>query len=444
MSLRSFASLAALFICVGCKGYRERPPVFPENESRWAIPLHEPLTRRNPFVWAEMQGVAPADGAAPPTLTALLLVDSGSWTNCLDAAMFQRLGVELESDSSILSIDAAGRKRPWQGGVVPRMRLGGLELRDNLFALIAEHGLLGRNMLDAYPWEIDLDRGVFVVGAAPYTGADAATLSMTRRDRGHYVEVHLGDEHLLMEFDTGASFTAVDDGVAREAKFERVPLKVPKVMSQVFGKTRVEAIYAAEVAFGGVHGGKVPLVPIKMERGGALNQKVVGLFGFDAMARFRFRVEPGDVVQFRPRADLLATARARIERWPWVPRCADAPGCATAEARPDGDDLALKFTYHGAYDAPVAFLFACVDASGHVDHDLDFIRVSRARAAAGEADEVRFGPVEPADRAWLERARGRCDRVALLDVNHLRPGEPAPERPAFGYARSVLASTFDR
>jgi predicted aspartyl protease len=440
--MRGAIGLTLLVFC-GCGSSWNAPPVFPGAPGEaWKVPLHEPLTAHNPLVWVDMEGVPPAEGAPAPVVRRLMLVDSGAAVVGLDPETLGQLRVPIEVNRNVQMVDAQGERRPWRGGTVPAFRLGPLELRQVVSATSPGALLLGRNVLDERPWELDLDRGVLVVGAPEWSGPGIATLDMTRRDGEFYVEARLDHADLLLYFDTGASLTAVDADTARGEGFRRIALQHEATFTAVTGQFQVKEMYAADLSFAGLGGGVVPLTPLpEFHVGGALNQKVVGLLGYTAMARFRMRVEPGSAVQFRARGDVLATARERIERWPWVPSCAERPGCVEVDGHDQDGKLEISLRYEKAYDQPVTFLLACVGPDGHVDHAVDFVEVTRARVEAGHEDALHVGPGKRKDEF---PAAGACPRMALLDVNPAPTLPSGPEGYAVTFARSVLAPPFKR
>lgn len=423
----------------GCRTFNwDARPDFPDvPNGRWAVPLHAPLTSANPFVWAELQGVPPSEGAPAPVLRRKLLIDSGSDVNALDAQTLAQLGVRVESRAEVQMRDAMGKIRPWKGALVPAMRTGPLEAREMVFSSFTDSNLIGRNFLDVHPWSLDLDRGLFVVGASPAPGAEVATMEMTRRDGNFYVEVSLDDRTLLLYFDTGATYAAVDRENAHRSGLKVHALGRQATLRTVHGTSRVDEIFLAELSFAGLHGGLVPVMPLRQfQVGGVLNDKVVGLLGFTAMARFNLFVEPGDEVQFQRRRDVLATARERIERWPWAPRCEEAPGCVDVTGGAEAAGGEVKLSYRGAYPDPVALLLACVDANGAVDHGLEFLEVTVAGAVAGRQDVVRF---EGASPEWRKRASGRCGHMALIDVNPPDVPPPSADQSSTRFLRSVVS-----
>ncbi len=412
---------------------------FPTDAIRWDVPLERPLTRLNPWVTVELKGTAPPGGQAP-VLRLPMIVDSGAFIGTvLSTANLKALGLEVYTNTSVQTVDAANRRRPWRGSTVPEMRLGPLVLRDVVVSQSPQLALLGQNLLGVMPWEIDLDRGRLVFGAPPMEGGVLASLDLTRRDGMYYTTAQLDGRDVLLYFDTGASTTSVDHDTCRDLGLKSVHLAEAKVYTTVSTRVTVSHNFRAMLSMGGLPGEQIEITPLLQHRGGALlNEKVVGLLGFDAMAHFRFRVNPGEQVEFAPRGDLVATVPGRLSRWSWVPDCEGHPGCVDVQTQAVDGRVQARLDFTQAYPEAASFLFGCVGPDARVDHTLGFIEVNRK--IAGPVQETLTLPPPTPDRSALYGyTPERCPVVKLLDVNPVKPDEAGPGDGRFTLVPSVLA-----
>jgi hypothetical protein len=180
------AFLWGLAAVSGCAlpAWLHQAPEFPVRESRWEIPLYEPLTGIGPNVIATVSGRAPRVGR-PPQEEVLLYVDSGSSHSALTAPTFAHLGVETSTSHFATIEDAAGVKRSWSGALVPEVRLGDrLTLEGVVASVQPRTAILGGDVLGAHGWQIDLDRGTLVLGGSPWPAAPDVAVVPIRSELG--------------------------------------------------------------------------------------------------------------------------------------------------------------------------------------------------------------------------------------------------------------------
>lgn len=436
--MRNLLPLICLTACGGAPSPMAEAE-FPPGATQWDVPLEHPLTRLNPWVTVELTGTPPPGGRAP-VLRVPMIVDSGAFIGTvLSAANLKALGLEVYTNSSVLTVDAANRRHHWRGSTVPEMRLGPLVLHDVVVSQSPKMALLGQNLLGVQPWEIDLDRGRLVFGAPPIEGPVLASLDLTRRDGMYYTTAQLDGRDVLLYFDTGASTTSIDNETCRDLGLKSVQLAEARVYTTASTRVTVSHNFRAALSFGGLPGKPIEVTPLLQYRGGALlNEKVVGLLGFDSMAHFRFRVDPGEQVTFAPRGDLVATLPGRLSRWSWVPACEGHPGCVDVQTVAVDGRVQARLDFTQAYPEAASFLFGCVGPDARVDHTLAFIELNRK--ITGPVQETLTLPQPSAEHSALYGyTPERCPTLTLLDVNPANPEEPGPGNGRFTMVPSVLS-----
>jgi predicted aspartyl protease len=419
----AWTGLVAVAVALaGCAtGIYNQTAVFPDGESRWEIPLYRPVERADtPTVWATL--TVREDGRVR-NVEAPFVVDSGAFLSAMPEDWFDALGLELQTKRRVRVRDADGRERPFRGAVVPAMQLGTLALTEAPFGASRDAALIGQAILGEHPWSIDLDRGVMVLGSQPWTSGQVSTIELSHRNDSDLAELVVDGHRVLFVFDTGAQVTSIDEETGRELGLEVVALDEPRRMRAAHGVRTIEEEFVAQtLSFGQLSTGPVSLSPLReMERGGALNQKVVGLLGMDVMSRYVFRVEPGERFQVRPRRPLLETAEARINRWSWLPSCERTPHCVEGRVSHDGGAVTIGVDVRADFGRHTEFVFACT-SGGSLLEGAPLVSVEIEDGDPEGSDDVTI-PAD-ADGANAERLRQKvseCDeRLALIDVNPIR------------------------
>jgi clan AA aspartic protease (TIGR02281 family) len=398
------------------------------------------------------------------------------------------LGLEPVMDSWYRIYGVNGRQTYWYGVRVPKLDVGELAVRD-IPCRLSDHGyLIGTNVMEHGPWELDLDRGVLEIGARPWERrSDDTEAPLETAYSDDPITVTINGHDVLMELDTGATGIMLDDETADAIGLERRKLEHPRMIATIHEVFEQDEVLVAEtVAIGDAVLENVQVHPShhEFQLGGLLNKKMVGLLGMDFLRHFRLRVEPEESIQLRPRGDLVATAPERIRRWEGqlgYPKCGH-PGCIeigfdrsgaagsedliesekrdtavgsrakasmTNEPTPTGPEeskgegdrhvapSALMVRAEAAQKR-ASYLVSCVDEGDQVSAPL-WIRLEFPKLDEGQEVRIPLSTLAKAKdgelQAWARLAKTPvCDDVAVLDMNpsfrRFREGSTVAVEPA--------------
>jgi predicted aspartyl protease len=434
---------AALGAGCALPAWTRQAPDFPAAPSSWEVPLYEPLSRPGPYVLANLSGRAPP-GGAPPREEVVLYVDSGATHSVLPALTFARLGLETSTSRLATIEDVAGIARAWSGGLIPGVELGAGLALENLVASVGERTpILGADVLAARGWQVDLDRGLLLLGAAPWSAAPGVVVVPTRRFLNHaLVDLRIAGQTVPVLIDTGAPFTVVDAAVLRRLGLREERLAHPWPLGVGEHAARIDSVFTGPVALGELALGERRIMG---HPGGFSGGR--GMLGTDVLFAHLFQVTSG-ALRLRPRAavDLIDSAPARVARWPQLPACAGAPGCIAAELIPagPGDDGVprVRVRLLAVPSRPFKYLFGCTAADGRLRRAPLWVEVAVRRPAPNVDLQAPFGRETPPAFRQLW-ARG-CARLALLDANPMA-GDRWPAAAAAGAAAEarVVMDTRD-
>lgn len=384
----------------------------PASRQVFTVPLVEPLTAPRAFALAELR-------AGNRTAAMLLVVDTGGVRSALPRSVIERLGLDISEAPQIRMRGVSQARRSWRGAVVPRVLLGDLELANAPFWVVDEErdtGVLGYEVLAQRPVRIDRDRGVLVIGAPPMTRPDPGDVVIESRDKA-IVEAEIDGERVLLELDTGAD-SMLDIDTAREMGLREVSFPGARQVRGLTGSYVVTGAFEAERLRVGLHaraGCRMAPLPAFQE-GGLFNRKVVGLLGMNFLTHYVVRLDAGAMrVRLEKRRDPLEGVAERVGRWPWAPRCADAPGCVRAEIRPSGALARVRVEALADYSRPTRFLLAVpADRNGATAPPMITV-IARDGLRAGAAIEVGISVARAPGAAPL--ASVSAGPLALVDVN---------------------------
>ncbi len=350
-------------------------------------------------------------------------LDSGATVSVLRERLGRELGSRLREESRVALVDPLGEARDYRRVVVPELRVGGFTWRQVHAVIAGNDNLIGHDLLSQSPWEVDLDRGLLILDAAPWpagtaqaelpvqrigAGADPARPEWSRHDQ---VVVRLNGHDVPMTVDSGAALSAVPARVARALGLPRAP-GAAKPFGTAGGRASGELV-TAELSLGGLSAGERPLLVLPDVRSGGFRPD--GLLGLDILRLFRFRVDSGRTLSLRRRGERIETAPSRIARWRWVPRC-DRPGCADARIEGQGAAAAVVMTVSVPYpDQPTSFLWTCAARAAEPARLAVAVFVPRP----APAQPIRLAP-RGADPDWA-RAFAPCGSLALVDVGLAGP-----------------------
>jgi predicted aspartyl protease len=400
-----------------------------EGEPHWKIPLLTPLERRSAYVLAELEGAPDADGK-PRRRTISVLVDTGARTN-IPPRVIQDLGLEVVKSKRRKGGDAHGFTAFLEESAVPQIRLGDLVLTDVPVLATSTIALVGADILFRYPIEIDFDRGMLTIGAGawPRTASIAAVPIEARYTGQSTIHLSLDGTEVLFFLDSGADTTSIDFKAADALGIVRKKLDKKMIRRGLYSEINIAEVYPIErVQAGGHDFGPAELVPLpKFRRGGALNEKVIGLLGMDLLGCARFRIDYDQhLVELAPRGLAQAHLRERVSRWPWAAPCGDG-GCLAVSLEPKDGAVALQVRELRAIPVPASYTFSCASAGGAVDPRLPFVSVNLGPLAEGQSLGLtttnRNRP--PVGRLLDALANPeRCPSLTLVDVNPIQEGAP--------------------
>jgi hypothetical protein len=320
---------------------------------------------------------------------------------------------------------------------VPRLVLGDLVAFDAEVAVVPDvpalndGGVIGQSLLSHFTWEIDWDRGLVTLGAAPWPrGGGTVEVPL------HHMEVGM-DEALVevdgtpipMLLDTGLFASSISNELARKLHLPKRPADAALAEHRpvgLAGDIGANGIYAGDLRMGSVVLRAHPFV--------AVDRTFPAILGRDVLSQFNMQVIPGQRLLLRPRGDPRATARARIARWPGFGACA-SPGCATAEILPLGDATIIYVRFESAVGGPFWFVLGCAGSSGTGERLLTqserafldsapsthyfTINITASQAGLRGFDASSFG------RDWFAPGRGGCRELTVVDVVPLPSPPPA-------------------
>ena len=364
--------------------------------------------------------VAPA--SAPPEAQPVIEtfhLDSGATVSVLRERLGRELGARLKEAPRVALVDPLGGTRDFRRVIVPEVRVGSFAWLQVHAVIAGIDNLIGHDLLSQLPWEVDLDRGLLILDAAPWAagvaqmelpvqrigaGADPARPAWSRHDR---VVVRLNGREVPMAIDTGATLSALPARLADSLEFAAHAgcehtvwhgRRRARVRRDGHGRARVRRLCR----------GVRPLLLLP-------NDGPEGLLGLDVLRLFRFRVDSGRTLSLRRRGDRIETASQRIARWSWVPRCdgQDAPPRAS-RARVPRQPLSCRSALPYP-DRPTSFLWSC---AAHAS-DPARLAVAVFVPRPTPAEPIRLAP-RGADPDWA-RAFAPCGALALVDVGPAGP-----------------------
>lgn len=409
---------SAFVLVFGCAPWRQ-PAEFPRENRAWTVPLVSPLSTNAVRVMLDY----PFDSASMPART--FVIDSGAEQSMMTREHAQLLNLPVSSSPFVRVVDANNERGPWQGVVVPELRLGELELRDVTFALSGEFQLLGGNILNEREWSVDFDEGTLTFGASRSSEAPVATFELHRFDAsfgsGDYVEVRIHGERALLLFDTGAMRTTVTREMAELAGIDTRGAKESTIVRSAHSIRQAHAFGEVAVSVGTSRPRAIEVLEHHSDWRLRNGERLVGLLGMDFLSTYNFRVVPHQRVELYARRRMDVTAADRIERWSWVPEC-EVTGCVRAgvvAVHERSIDVALQFSQR--YDRAARFAFACATDSGEIMQDAPLVEVTLRSESVSEDRIIQVsGYADPADRVQVG-ALSECKALRLVDVN------PAPQ-----------------
>ncbi len=408
-----FRWLTAALALAGCAPAALPEPELPNGgDGNWSVALYRPLELSQPHIVATLggEGGSQAEG--------VLLVDSGAAHSAFSKGLLQRIGVKLSRDGGRTITDIANNRRQWEGGVVPRVRLGDSFTLTHLEAAVASNApLLGANVLSRIPWELDLDTGVLVLGGELWEldsqttriGLDPVGLSRARTGAWWTLPVSVADRRLTILLDTGAAYSIADEQALAAVDLPKRRLSSPVVLVPGGQSYALTHFYDAQFRLG--------TLPVGVRRIGVhprfTHPASVGVVGTDVLSQFRFRVS-GRELWVRPRDALLESTAKRIARWSDAPHCSEHVGCVSAQIPPGVDpavEAAVELQFYADYHRPTSFTFTCGSQNVRA---ATWFRATVAQAEAGQARRLSV-PKE------LRSTLRRCSEPRLLDVNPWYP-----------------------
>ena len=408
--------VAGLLACAGAAACAAAalpsfPPPVLDGDRRAVLPLGDPFTLDMLVVGAEVRG---GTGAM---FQEGFIVDSGATMSVIREPLVGRLGLASREIARARTVDPLGRTRNLRSLTVPELRFGRLVVRDLHAATVGSDNILGDDVLNQVPWEVDLDRATLILDAPPWSPQAALARIPIRRAGievadnvaaapGTKLTVSLNGHEVALTLDTGAARSALPAALVKELGL--TASAAPVYVGTMQTLRAATSVVEADLTLGSVRLGKRPFLVLE---GAARDWGVLGL---DVLRRYVFRVEPGRWLELRPREDVRATAAARMARWPWAPRCPPT-GCAVAHVEGSGDAAAVVMTLLADYPArPTSFLWGCAAAPPEARDPPLVISVYLPSGAAGQT--VRLVPLM-APPNWAAALPAGCDRLALLDVN---------------------------
>ena len=191
-SLLSILLHLSLILCTtGCQDYIFRQESLHSLSEQTAnTPLLHPLTRGNPYVRGTLSHTG-RKSSTKKSMDLTFLVDTGA-SNILPRGFFDTLNAKQKVAESLYSVDANGTRTNWSGGIIDHIKLGDAVFKNNVFG-VAEHKIIGRNILNTVPWSLDLDRGVITwnVKLNPSPKDDQASLDLIKRDHQYLSLIHI-------------------------------------------------------------------------------------------------------------------------------------------------------------------------------------------------------------------------------------------------------------
>ncbi len=411
----SIAVTAALAFALGGCSVMAKKATLSSDEQAWRLPLHRPLTSKNPWLWGQF--LSEHEAREWP-----IMVDSGAFHSALPYTFVDALKLRRRRGTDM--VDARGRRKKVKGVFVPSVVFGDFEMRRVPFLDDVSLPLLGSEVLSRRPWRVDREEGVLIFGAKPWPESEVEGEARIGTGLGHqyYVDVEVGEHEFPLAFDTGASTCTLRKEDSLEAAMRAVPLERERELITIFGKTIVREKFVAEKAkMGSMIFSEFETLPLENSRPMANVEfiETKGLLGWQVLGRYSIWVDLGDRVQFKKRSPLVETAPNRIGRWNWVPACESA-GCIEFVSHP-GDSArpnAIEFTVSSAYPRDYAALATCLDEDGRIISGPVTMEVI---VPAGFVGTHSFSPESPSqlERYWAGLAAS-CPQVALLDINPVR------------------------
>jgi predicted aspartyl protease len=408
--------VAGLLACAGAAACATPLPSVPPpvlaGDRRVVLPLGDPFTLDALVVGAEVRG---ATGA---TFQEGFIVDCGATMSVIREPLVGRLGLTPREIAQARTVDPLGRTRNLRSLIVSELRFGRLVVRDLHAATVGSDNILGDDVLNQTPWEVDLDHATLTLDAPAWSPQAALARIPIRRSgievadniavaSGTKLTVSLNGHEVALTLDTGAARSALPAALVKELGLPANAAK-PVYVGTMQTLRAAASVVEADLALGSVRLGKQTFLVLD---GVARDWGVLGL---DVLRHYVFRIEPGRWLELRPRVDVRVTAAARMARWPWAPRC-PPNGCAVAHVEGSGDDAAIVMTLLADYPArPTSFLWGCAGARTAASGPPLVISVYLPSGAAGQT--VRLVP-RMAPPSWATALSAGCDALALLDVN---------------------------
>ena len=213
------------------------------GDKTYTASLLYPLTSSRPYVTATVTHTNEKTKRTK-SLDIRFLIDTGAGT-IMPKGFFETLGATLEDFEQFKVRDAAGNTRSRSGGLIDRLQIGELTLRD-ISMSAAPPKIIGRQVLNALPWTIDLDRGVIIWNdkqGAKLVSNNQPHLKFVRRDGAYHVQAKLNKKSYNLVFDTGADNLMVSKDVIETIGSPAKDLKSDITFRSAFGKTVEKKVF---------------------------------------------------------------------------------------------------------------------------------------------------------------------------------------------------------
>jgi predicted aspartyl protease len=393
-------------------------------EPRWTVPLLSPLESPSAYALAELEG-APGPDGQPRRTTVEVKIDTGAARTSIPRSILESLGLEVFVSRNHRIIDASGYMSWAEGGKIPRVRLGTLLLEDvPVDATANSFALIGYDLLSQYPVEIDLDRAIMTIGAAPWAKTASVVAVPIKKHGSHSATVRVGldGKEALFYLDTGADSSSIDFESADGLGLRRKALERVRSYSGALSSGTVSQLYAVDkLEIGGRSVGSRELWPLPKKReGGALNEKVIGLLGMDILGCSRIRMDfSEEKVELGARTTVAERIRDRLSRWSWAAECGSEGGCIQVDKELADGNLELRVRASKHVPRAAAYTLACAEGSNGPALDPTLPLLVLRMAALEPGIDLKVRPA-PSDASFLERMIGnssRCSSFTVVDVN---------------------------
>lgn len=401
---------ATCLLLFACAGARQAPPaVFPSEPVTAVLPIRDPISGPELEVEAELWN-------GGRRVRSWMVVDSGASGVSITEEAAQALGVYSIGTFRSEGVGGTADMR----AIRIEMSLGALEVSEVIASVSEQFAIIGQLILRHSPWEVSWSRGTLTLNAAPWTDRSGTTVVPLYPQSTYAVDdmqVRVAHRSQRMLLDTGAVVSTIPENFAEDLGL--APQAFKGTFAVVGGAMSASRAFVADVELGGLR------VPGKRLVG--LPNQSYGLFGRDLLFAYDFQVVPGKQVLLRPRADLRATARQRIGRWSWLPKC-PTPGCVEARFFPDGRHGRLELSVEQALSRPVEVILTCPESRSEPVPIAVMMARGGLRARPNHVS-VRLPAIQPgtaslpvpnAGGLWFSAAAlspgAGCEELTVLDV----------------------------